>query len=90
MNVFVIGLGLIGGSMALDIQAIYKNAVLYGIDSNEDHVDKALALQIIHKKTSFKELDKASRTTISASFTSARKISSATAFSSFVKSFASK
>lgn len=59
MNVFVIGLGLIGGSMALDIQTAYPTAVLYGIDSNEDHLNEALALGIIQQKATFEALKNA-------------------------------
>lgn len=50
MNVFVIGVGLIGGSMVLDIKANYPEAIIYGIDNNEKHLDKALVLGIIDKK----------------------------------------
>ncbi|MFT5761319.1 MAG: prephenate dehydrogenase [Polaribacter sp.] len=50
MNVFVIGIGLIGGSMVLDIKANYPEAIIYGIDSNEKHLDKALELGVIDKK----------------------------------------
>ena len=32
MNVFVVGIGLIGGSMAKDIKATNPDAVIYGID----------------------------------------------------------
>ncbi|AUC16192.1 prephenate dehydrogenase [Tenacibaculum sp. SZ-18] len=50
MNVFIVGVGLIGGSLALDIQKEFNNAVIYGIDRNEDHLEEALSLEIIEKK----------------------------------------
>ena len=50
MKVTIIGLGLIGGSMALDIQRLYENAIIIGIDSNENHLDEALSLGLIHQK----------------------------------------
>ncbi|MDG2195233.1 MAG: prephenate dehydrogenase [Polaribacter sp.] len=56
MNVFVIGLGLIGGSMALDIQTAYPNAVIHGIDSNEEHLNEALKSGIIQQKSTFEAL----------------------------------
>lgn len=59
MNVFIIGLGLIGGSFALDIQQEFKNATIYGIDSNEEHNDLALEKGIIHQKATFIELKNA-------------------------------
>lgn len=59
MNIFIIGTGLIGGSMALDIQSIYDNAVLFGIDSNENHLDQALQLGVIHQKATVSDLGNA-------------------------------
>lgn len=50
MKVTIIGLGLIGGSMALDIKRIYENVVITGIDSNENHLDDAIKLGLIHQK----------------------------------------
>ena len=35
MKVHVIGIGLIGGSMALDIKSLHPDATIYGIDNNE-------------------------------------------------------
>lgn len=48
-KIAVIGLGLIGGSLALELK---KNswATIYGIDKNAEHLDKALELGIIYQK----------------------------------------
>ena len=59
MNVFVIGLGLIGGSLALDIQQEIENVIVFGIDTNEAHVKKALELDIINKSANFEDLKNA-------------------------------
>ena len=59
MKVFVIGIGLIGGSFAIDIKAAFNDAILFGIDQNEAYLDKAIALGFIDKKSNFEELDKA-------------------------------
>ena len=56
MKVYVIGIGLIGGSMALDIQALHKDAVIIGVDANENHLDKAIELGIIHQKSELKDV----------------------------------
>ena len=56
MKVYVIGIGLIGGSMALDIQALDKDAVIIGFDANEDHLEQAIELGIIHQKSELKEV----------------------------------
>lgn len=58
-NFYVIGLGLIGGSLALDIKSKRPNAVIYGIDSNENHIEKALELAVIDKKGSLENLSNA-------------------------------
>ena len=57
MNVFVIGIGLIGGSLAMDIKVNYPKATIYGIDQNENHLEKALELGVIDQKASFDSLD---------------------------------
>jgi len=41
MNVFVIGVGLIGGSLATDIKEVYSESVTYGIDANGDNLKTA-------------------------------------------------
>ncbi len=58
-KVYVIGIGLIGGSMALDIKKLRPNASIYGIDTNESHLTKAIELNIIDKKASLKDISNA-------------------------------
>lgn len=58
-KVAVIGLGLIGGSLALELKKMTW-ATIYGIDNNPDHLQKALELGIIFEKSSIeivKEVD---------------------------------
>ncbi len=59
MNVFIIGTGLMGGSIALDIQQVFEEAVLYGIDKSPLHLKKAKELGIVHHESSLEELPKA-------------------------------
>ena len=59
MNVYIIGVGLIGGSMALDIKSNYDNVTVFGIDTNENYLDAALNLNIINKKASIPDLAEA-------------------------------
>lgn len=47
MKVFIIGIGLIGGSMGKDIKMVHPEAIVYGVDSNENHLQQALALGVI-------------------------------------------
>ncbi len=59
MNVFVIGVGLIGGSMALDMKAMDDAVLIFGIDHNPVHLDEALELGVIDQKATLEELEKA-------------------------------
>lgn len=65
MNVFVIGVGLIGGSMVLDIQKEYPEAIIFGIDTSENHLKEAEKIGVIHHKATFNELNKANIVIIS-------------------------
>ena len=56
MKVYIIGIGLIGGSMALDIQTLHKDAVIIGVDANENHLEQAIKLGIIHQKSELKDV----------------------------------
>lgn len=47
MNVVVIGVGLIGGSMARDIRKSYPNSSIVGMDQSTAHLEQALALGLI-------------------------------------------
>ncbi|PCJ97413.1 MAG: prephenate dehydrogenase [Flavobacteriaceae bacterium] len=56
MNVFIIGVGLIGGSMARDMKQLNPEAKIYGIDANNAHLDEALTLNIIDVKATYEDL----------------------------------
>jgi prephenate dehydrogenase len=56
MNVFVIGIGLIGGSLARDIKSAIDNVTIYGVDSNDAHLTEAQSLSIIDKKATYQDL----------------------------------
>ena len=59
MKVFVIGIGLIGGSFILDLKSVMEKLEIYGIDENEGHLEKALELGLIDKKADFEDLKSA-------------------------------
>lgn len=59
MKVYIIGVGLIGGSMALDIKSIYDEAKIFGIDANEKHLDEAIYLGVIDQIATTNELNDA-------------------------------
>ncbi|EGV43501.1 prephenate dehydrogenase [Bizionia argentinensis JUB59] len=58
-NIYIIGVGLIGGSIAKDIRHLNPEITIYGIDSNPEHLDEALVLQIIDAKAEFGDLKNA-------------------------------
>ena len=47
MNICIIGLGLLGGSFALGLKARHSSLTVTGVDSNEAHATKALALGLV-------------------------------------------
>ena len=55
-NVFVIGVGLIGGSLCLDIKKIFPEIKIHGIDISEDSLDLAIKLNLIDQKSDFEAL----------------------------------
>ena len=55
-NIYIIGVGLIGGSLALNIKKLLPKAVIYGIDNNSEHLEEALSLNIIDAKAEFEDL----------------------------------
>ena len=57
MNVGIIGLGLIGGSLALKIKEIDTNTVIYGLDKDMDSMSYSLSKGIIDKKLDIKSID---------------------------------
>lgn len=59
MKVYVIGIGLIGGSMALDIQALNKEALIIGVDDNATHLEQAIQRGIIHQKSELSAIEAA-------------------------------
>ncbi len=58
-NIYIIGIGLIGGSMALDIKQSNPEVTIYGIDSNESHLDEAIQLGIVENKATIADLKNA-------------------------------
>ena len=73
-NVFVIGVGLIGGSLCLDIKKIYPKVKIYGIDSSVENLNLAVELNLIDYKSSLDNLNKADLVLISTPVDVANKI----------------
>ena len=73
-NIFVIGVGLIGGSLCLDIKKIYPKVKIYGIDTSIENLDMAVKLNLIDYKSSLDVLYKADLVLISTPVDVANKI----------------
>lgn len=65
MNVFVIGIGLIGGSLAKDIKSTVDDVTVYGIESNKANLAEALSLGIIDKTATYQDLQLADMVIVS-------------------------
>jgi prephenate dehydrogenase len=52
MKIIGVGLGLIGGSMLLSLRRFYPNAEFLGEDNNHNHLQKAIALNLIDRAAS--------------------------------------
>ena len=59
MKVVVVGIGLIGGSMVLDIKALHPEATILGIDANENHLQQAIDLGVVEKAGTSEDLSDA-------------------------------
>ena len=49
MNISIIGLGLIGGSMSLALRKIFPGVVVTGVDRNPAHAEEALKLGLVDR-----------------------------------------
>ncbi|MDO5972290.1 prephenate dehydrogenase [Flavivirga aquimarina] len=64
-NIYIIGVGLIGGSLAIDIKKNDPEMVIHGISRKQTTLDEALSLNLIDKKATFEDIDKADLVIIS-------------------------
>ncbi|WP_339341405.1 prephenate dehydrogenase [uncultured Polaribacter sp.] len=58
-NIYMIGVGLIGGSFAIDIKKNNPKAIIHGISRKEETLNKALELKLIDKKATLDDLKNA-------------------------------
>ena len=64
-NIYMIGVGLIGGSLAIDIKKKYPDVVIHGISRKDSTLEEALALNLIDKKASLDDIENADMVIIS-------------------------
>ena len=65
MKIYVIGIGLIGGSMVLDLKETLQDVEIIGIDSNKVHLDQALQIGIIDRIGALDTIAEADRVILS-------------------------
>ena len=58
-NIFCIGIGLIGGSFAIDIKNYNPEVIIHGISRKDETLNKALDLKLIDKKATLDDLENA-------------------------------
>ena len=58
-NIYMIGVGLIGGSFAIDIKKNNPKVIIHGISRKEETLNKALELKLIDKKATLDDLENA-------------------------------
>jgi prephenate dehydrogenase len=64
-NIYAIGVGLIGGSLAIDIKKNNPEVVIHGVSRKETTLNEALALKLIDKKATLEDIKKADLVIIS-------------------------
>ena len=58
-NIYIIGVGLIGGSLAIDIKKNNPEAIIHGISRKQTTLDEALSLKLIDKKATLDDVENA-------------------------------
>jgi prephenate dehydrogenase len=58
-NIYIIGVGLIGGSLAIDIKKNNPETVIHGISRKETTLNEALSLKLIDKKATLDDIENA-------------------------------
>ena len=56
MKIAVIGIGLIGGSLARDIRLIWDQAEIIGLDAYTGHVEQAIELGLVNREGQWEEI----------------------------------
>ena len=64
-NIYLIGVGLIGGSFAIDIRKHYPVTIIHGISRKDGTLEEALSLNLIDKKADLEDLENADLVIIS-------------------------
>ncbi len=58
-NIYIIGVGLIGGSLAIDIKKNNPSTIIHGISRKDSTLNQALSLNLIDKKATLDDIENA-------------------------------
>ena len=58
-KIYIIGVGLIGGSLAKDLRGQYPKARFFGVDTTPDHITDAIAIGLIDEEGSIEAMQEA-------------------------------
>ena len=56
-KIYVIGVGLIGGSFAIDMRKLFPKSTIIGIDKSEIHLQQALELKLIDETSELSKIN---------------------------------
>ena len=56
-KIYVIGVGLIGGSFAIEIRKLFPKSIIIGVDKSDNNLQKALELEIIDEKSTIRQIN---------------------------------
>ena len=56
-KIYVIGVGLIGGSFAIEIRKLFPKSIIIGVDKSDNNLEKALELEIIDYKSTIRQIN---------------------------------
>tara|TARA_B100000524_G_scaffold2580_1_gene1560 strand:- start:10 stop:864 length:855 start_codon:yes stop_codon:yes gene_type:complete len=56
-KIYIIGVGLIGGSFAIEIRKLFPKSIIIGIDKSENHLQKAFELKLIDEKSTVSQIN---------------------------------
>ena len=56
-KIYVIGVGLIGGSFAIEIRKLFPKSIIIGVDKSDNNLEKALELEIIDEKSTIRQIN---------------------------------
>ena len=56
-KIYVIGVGLIGGSFAIEIRKLFPKSIIIGVDKSDNNLQKALELEIIDERSTICQIN---------------------------------